>query len=108
VKTISLQVLHCSDTHLDESFSISNLAKAIQRREDLNSNSFALVIPTTRSESPICGLSHFRLLNKLSPKKLLEALKRRWGCALFGFVYVLVNKYSGGQLLFSRKTSTNS
>jgi exonuclease SbcD len=43
VKTISIQVLHCSDTHLDKSFSISNLAKSIQRREDLNCNFSTIV-----------------------------------------------------------------
>lgn len=43
MKTVSLQVLHCSDTHLDKNFGISNLAKAMQRKEDLDHNFSALV-----------------------------------------------------------------
>lgn len=40
---MSVQIVHCSDMHLDKNFNISNLAKAQERKEDLNKNFFAAV-----------------------------------------------------------------
>ena len=42
-KRISLQILHCSDTHLDKSFNIPNLSRAAERKEDLNRNFTSIV-----------------------------------------------------------------
>jgi DNA repair exonuclease SbcCD nuclease subunit len=66
VKTISLQVLHCSDTHLDKSFSISNLAKATQRREDLNCN-FSTVVDYAMKNKPDVFLIAGDVFDKILP-----------------------------------------
>ncbi len=66
MKTISLQVLHCSDTHLDKSFSIASLAKAIQRREDLNSN-FSSVIDYAVKNKPDIFLISGDVFDKILP-----------------------------------------
>jgi len=55
---MSLQILHCSDTHLDKSFNISNIARALERKEDLNRN-FSEVVEYALRNKPdlflICG-----------------------------------------------------
>jgi len=40
---MSVQILHCSDTHLDKNFNIANLARAQERKEDLNRDFSAAV-----------------------------------------------------------------
>lgn len=66
MKTISLQVLHCSDTHLDKSFSISNLARAIQRKEDLNSN-FSSIVDYAVKNKPDVFLLAGDVFDKILP-----------------------------------------
>ena len=40
---MSVQLVHCSDMHLDKSFNIANLARAQERKDDLNKNFSAAV-----------------------------------------------------------------
>jgi DNA repair exonuclease SbcCD nuclease subunit len=48
---MSLQLLHCSDLHLDKNFSIPNLARALERKEDLN-NKFSSVVEYAIKNKP--------------------------------------------------------
>jgi len=66
VKTISLQILHCSDTHLDKSFGISNLARAIQRKEDLNCN-FSKLVDYALKNKPDIFLMAGDVFDKILP-----------------------------------------
>jgi exonuclease SbcD len=66
VKIISLQILHCSDTHLDKSFGISNLAKAMQRREDLN-YSFSTIVDYAVKNKPDIFLISGDVFDKILP-----------------------------------------
>ena len=38
-----MQILHCSDLHLDKNFNISNLSKAQERKQDIDKNFAAAV-----------------------------------------------------------------
>ncbi len=40
---MSIQILHCSDLHLDRNFGISNTERALRRKEDLTKNFFQIV-----------------------------------------------------------------
>ena len=40
---MSLQFVHCADLHLDRNYGISNVAKAQQRKQDLNANFSCIV-----------------------------------------------------------------
>ncbi|MCR3906984.1 MAG: exonuclease SbcCD subunit D [Tenericutes bacterium] len=66
MKNISLQILHCSDTHLDKSFGISNLSKAIQRREDLNHN-FSSIVDYALKNKPDIFLIAGDVFDKILP-----------------------------------------
>ena len=63
---MSLQILHCSDTHLDKNFNISNLARAIQRKEDLNHN-FQEVIEYAIKNKPDIFLITGDVFDKILP-----------------------------------------
>jgi hypothetical protein len=52
---MSVQLVHCSDMHLDKNFNISNLARARERKDDLNN--FVLRNNMSRYKEMICLLS---------------------------------------------------
>lgn len=66
MRAISIQILHCSDTHLDKSFGISNLSKAMQRREDLNRN-FSKIIDYALKNKPDVFLIAGDVFDKILP-----------------------------------------
>jgi len=66
VRAISLQILHCSDTHLDKSFGISDLSKAMKRREDLNRN-FSTIVDYALKNKPDIFLIAGDVFDKILP-----------------------------------------
>ena len=66
MRSVSVQILHCSDTHLDKSFGISNLSKAMQRREDLNRN-FSSIVDYALENKPDIFLIAGDVFDKISP-----------------------------------------
>ena len=66
MRVVSVQILHCSDTHLDKSFGISNLSKAMQRREDLNRN-FSSIVDFALENKPDIFLIAGDVFDKISP-----------------------------------------
>jgi exonuclease SbcD len=66
VRAISLQILQCSDTHLDKSFNISNLTRAIQRKEDLNNN-FLKIVDHAVKDKPDIFLINGDVFDKILP-----------------------------------------
>ena len=66
MRVVSVQILHCSDTHLDKSFGISNLSKAMQRREDLNHN-FSKIVDYAMENKPDIFLIAGDVFDKISP-----------------------------------------
>ena len=58
--------MHCSDTHLDKSFGIPNLSKALQRREDLNNN-FSEIIDYALRNKPDIFLIAGDVFDKILP-----------------------------------------
>jgi len=63
---MSVQILHCSDLHLDKNFNISNLVRASQRREDLNLN-FSLIVKYALKNKPDLFLVSGDIFDKISP-----------------------------------------
>ena len=63
---MSLQILHCSDAHLDKSFNISNLARASQRKEDLYRN-FSTVVDYALKNKPDLFLISGDVFDRISP-----------------------------------------
>lgn len=66
MKSISVQILHCSDTHLDKTFGISNLSKAMQRKEDLNHN-FSSIVNYALKNKPDVFLIAGDVFDKILP-----------------------------------------
>ena len=66
MRVISLQILHCSDTHLDKSFGISDLSKAMKRREDLNRN-FSTIVDYALKNKPDVFLIAGDVFDKILP-----------------------------------------
>ncbi|MGA2683215.1 MAG: exonuclease SbcCD subunit D [Candidatus Bathyarchaeia archaeon] len=58
--------MHCNDTHLDKNFSISNISKAIQRKEDLNNN-FSKVVDYAVKNKPDVFLMAGDVFDKILP-----------------------------------------
>ncbi len=63
---MSVQVLHCSDTHLDKTFNISNLVRAQQRKDDINNN-FSNAVTYALKNKPDLFLITGDVFDKLSP-----------------------------------------
>ena len=63
---MSLQILHCSDMHLDKNFNISNFARAFQRKEDLNRN-FSAVVEYALKNKPDLFLISGDVFDRISP-----------------------------------------
>jgi DNA repair exonuclease SbcCD nuclease subunit len=66
---VSLQILHCSDLHLDKNFNISNFARAFQRKEDLNRN-FSAVVEYALKNKPDVFLISGDVFDRISPTNL--------------------------------------
>jgi len=63
---LSIQILHCSDLHLDKNFSISNLERAFQRKEDLNRN-FSVTVDYALKNNPDLFLISGDVFDRISP-----------------------------------------
>jgi len=63
---MSVQILHCSDTHLDKNFNISNLARAQERKEDLNRN-FSFTVDYALENKPDLFLMTGDVFDRVSP-----------------------------------------
>jgi DNA repair exonuclease SbcCD nuclease subunit len=63
---MSLQILHCSDLHLDKNFNIPNLARALQRKEDLNNN-FSSVVDYAIKNKPDLFIIGGDVFDKILP-----------------------------------------
>ena len=63
---MSVQILHCSDMHLDKSFNIANLARAQERREDLNKN-FSAAVDYALKNRPDLFLMTGDIFDRVSP-----------------------------------------
>ena len=63
---MSVQILHCSDMHLDKSFNIANLARAQERKEDLNRN-FSAAVDYALRNKPDLFLMTGDIFDRVSP-----------------------------------------
>lgn len=63
---MSIQILHCSDLHLDKNFNIPNLAKALERKEDLN-NSFSSAVEYAIKNKPDLFIISGDIFDKILP-----------------------------------------
>jgi len=63
---MSIQILHCSDMHLDKSFNIANLARAQERKEDLNRN-FSAAVDYALKSKPDLFLMTGDIFDRVSP-----------------------------------------
>ena len=63
---MSIQILHCSDIHLDRNFNISNMAKAQERKQDLERN-FTKAVDYALSNEPDVFLITGDLFERYSP-----------------------------------------
>jgi len=63
---MSIQLLHCSDLHLDKNFNIPNLARALQRKEDLNNN-FSSVVEYAIKNKPDLFIMSGDIFDKILP-----------------------------------------
>jgi len=66
MRQLSIQILHCSDMHLDKNFNISDFARAFQRKEDLNRN-FSAVVKYALKNKPDVFLISGDIFDKISP-----------------------------------------
>jgi DNA repair exonuclease SbcCD nuclease subunit len=63
---MSVQILHCSDMHLDKNFNIANLARAQERKEDLNRN-FSAAVDYALKNKPDLFLVTGDVFDRVSP-----------------------------------------
>jgi len=63
---MSVQILHCSDTHLDKNFNIANLARVQERKEDLNRN-FSAAVDYALRNKPDLFLMTGDIFDRVSP-----------------------------------------
>ena len=63
---MSVQILHCSDMHLDKNFNISNLTRAQERKEDLNRN-FSVASDYALKNRPDLFLITGDVFDRISP-----------------------------------------
>ncbi len=63
---MSVQILHCSDVHLDKNFNISNLARAQERKQDIERN-FATAVDYALKNKPDLFLITGDLFDRNSP-----------------------------------------
>jgi len=63
---MSVQILHCSDTHLDKNFNMANLARAQERKEDLNRN-FSAAVDYALRNKPDLFLMAGDIFDRVSP-----------------------------------------
>jgi len=70
---MSVQILHCSDTHLDKSFNIANLARVQERKEDLNRN-FSAAVDYALRNKPDLFLITGDIFDRVSPSNAARIL----------------------------------
>jgi len=70
---MSVQILHCSDTHLDKSFNIANLARVQERKEDLNRN-FSAAVDYALRNKPNLFLITGDIFDRVSPSNTARIL----------------------------------
>lgn len=70
---MSVQILHCSDTHLDKNFNIANLARAQERKEDLNKN-FSAAVDYALRNRPDLFLMTGDIFDRVSPGNAARVL----------------------------------
>ena len=70
---MSVQILHCSDTHLDKNFNIANLARAQERKEDLNKN-FSAAVDYALKNRPDLFLMTGDIFDRVSPSNAARIL----------------------------------
>jgi len=63
---VSVQLVHCSDMHLDKNFNISNLARAQERKDDLNNN-FSVAVEYALKNKPDLFLITGDVFDRNSP-----------------------------------------
>jgi exonuclease SbcD len=63
---MSVQILHCSDMHLDKNFNIANMTKAQERKEDLNKN-FSVAVDYALKNKPDIFLITGDVFDRVSP-----------------------------------------
>jgi len=63
---MSVQILHCSDMHLDKNFNMANLARAQERKEDLNRN-FSAAVDYALRNRPDLFLMTGDIFDRVSP-----------------------------------------
>jgi len=63
---MSVQILHCSDMHLDRNFNMANLARVQERKEDLNRN-FSAAVDYALSNKPDLFLIAGDVFDRVSP-----------------------------------------
>ena len=63
---MSVQILHCSDMHLDRNFNMANLARVQERKEDLNRN-FSVAVDYALSNKPDLFLVAGDVFDRVSP-----------------------------------------
>jgi len=63
---MSVQLLHCSDMHLDRNFNIANMTKAQERKEDLNKN-FSVAVDYALKNKPDIFLITGDVFDRVSP-----------------------------------------
>lgn len=63
---MSVLLVHCSDMHLDKNLNISNLARALERMEDLNKN-FSVAVDYALKNKPDLFLITSGVFDRYSP-----------------------------------------
>ncbi len=66
MRKLSVQIIHCSDLHLDKTFGIPNLDRAQQRKDDLN-DAFSSVVDHAIENKPDIFLISGDAFDKVSP-----------------------------------------
>ena len=62
----SLQILHCSDLHLDKNFNIPNISRGIERKEDINRN-FSEIVNFALNNKPDLFLITGDIFDRILP-----------------------------------------
>ncbi len=69
---VSIQIVHCADIHLDRSFSIPSLSRALERKEDINRN-FSEIVNFALSNKPDLFLMSGDVFDRVFPSNLARA-----------------------------------
>jgi len=70
---MSVQILHCSDMHLDKNFNMASLAKVQERKEDLNRN-FLAAVDYALMNKPDLFLMTGDIFDRVSPGNAVRIL----------------------------------